>query len=149
MLETCRVEGRGTAATIHDVTISNIVPPTRPTSSDTLKELLDKERRTEKACERAKKSLTALETYLGSLKIEHLEASHLREVVNSYDTAAEELDNRIAELTNVLTETDEAISVEKRRLSGSLGNTKLNLKASIGVFADSEGEIKLALIYGL
>ena len=93
-----------------------------------MKELLDRKRRTEKACERAKKSLTALETYLGSLKIEHLEASNLREVVNSYDTAAEELDNKMSELTNVLTETDEAISVEKRRLSGPVGNTKFNLK---------------------
>jgi len=146
---TCRVEGRGAAATIHDVTVSTIVPPPSPTSSDTLKELINKKRRTEKASERAKKSLTALETYLGSLKIEHLNASNLREVVNNYDTAAEELDERITELENVLAETNEAISAEKTRLSGPIGNANLNLKVSIGVFADFEGEIKIALIYGV
>ncbi|KAF8799602.1 hypothetical protein BYT27DRAFT_7149586 [Phlegmacium glaucopus] len=146
--DSLRVEGRG-VATIHGVTISTIVPPPCPTSSDTLKELLDKKRRTEKATERAKKSLAALETYLGSLKIEHLDATNLRQVVNNYDTAAEELDNRIAELEDVLAETNEAIEVEKARLSGPVGNANLNLKVSIGVFADFEGEVKIALIYAV
>jgi hypothetical protein len=142
-----RVEGRG-SATIHGVTISTIVPPPSPTSSDTLKELLNKKRRIEKACERAEKSLTGLETYLESLKIEHLAASNLRDVINSYDKAAEELDDRITGLENELAETDEAISVEKARLSGPVGNPKLNLKVSVGVFADSEGAVSVALIYG-
>ena len=136
-------------ATIHDVTISNIVPPPTPTSSDTLKDLLEKRRSTEKACERTKESLTALRTYLASLNVEHLAASNLREVVNSYDTVAKELDDRNAELDNVLSETDEAISVEKARLSGPTGNDKLNIKVSIGIFADFEGEVDIALIYGV
>lgn len=142
-----RVEGRG-SATIHGVTISTIVPPPSLTSSDTLKELLDKKKRTERACERAMKSLGGLEAYLGSLKIEHLAASNLREVVNSYDTAAEELDDRITELKDELAETDDAISIEKAKLSGPVGNPKLNLKVSIGVFADFEGEVSIVLIYG-
>ena len=142
-----RVEGRG-AATIHGVTISNIVPPSTPTTSDTLKDLLKKKKRTEKACERAKKSLAALETYLASLKIEHLAASNLREVVDGYDTAASELDDKIAELDDVLIETNEAISVEQAKLSGPTGNEKLDVKVSIGVFADFEGEVDIALIYG-
>ena len=70
-------------------------------------------------------------------------------MVNNYDTAAEELDNKIAELEDVLAETNEAISVEKAKLSGPIGNEKLNVKVSIGVFADFEGEIKLTLIYGV
>jgi uncharacterized protein (TIGR02231 family) len=146
--ESLKVEGRG-LATIHGVTISTIVPPPSPTSSDTLKELLDKKRRTQKACERAEKSLAGLETYLESLKVEHLAASNLRDVVNSYDTAAGELDDRIAELNKKLADTDEAISVEEANLSGPVGNPKLNLKVSIGVFADFEGEVSIALVYAV
>lgn len=142
-----RVEGRG-SATIHGVTISTIVSPPSPTSSDTLKELIDTKRRTEKACERAEKSLAGLETYLGSLKVEHLASSNLRDVVNSYDKAAEELDDRIAQLKNKLAETGEAISVEEAKLSGPVGNPKLNLKVSIGVFGDFEGEVSIVLVYG-
>lgn len=146
--DSLRVEGRG-AATIHGVTISTIVAAPGPTSSDTLKELLDKKRCTENARERAKKSLTALETYLTSLKIEYLDASRLREVVGGYETAAEELDDRIAGLENVLAETNEAVSVEKAKLSGPMGNPKLNQKVSIGIFADFHGEINITLIYAV
>ena len=147
-MEICRVEGRG-VATIHDVTISTIVPPPSHTSSGILKELLGKKRRTEKTCERAKNSLTALQTYLGSLKIQNVDASNLREVLNSYDKAAEELDDKIAELENILTEIDQAIWAEKMRLSGPIGNGNLNIKVSVGIFADFEGEINIALIYGV
>lgn len=147
-LEICRVEGRG-VATIHDVTISTIIPPPSPASSDILKELLAKKRRTEKTCERAKNSLTALQTYLGSLKIQNLDPSNLRAVLNSYDKAAEELDDKIAELENVLAEIDQAIWAEKIRLSGPIGNGNLNLKVSVGIFADFEGEINIVLIYGV
>jgi DNA repair exonuclease SbcCD ATPase subunit len=113
-----------------------------------LKELLDQKRRIEKACERAKKSLTGLETYLETLKIEHLPASKLQDVVNSYDRAAEELDDKITKLDDELAETNEAISSEQKQLSGPVGNPKLTKKVSIGVFADFEGEISIALIYG-
>ena len=83
------------------------------------------------------------------MNIGRLAASNLREVVNSYHTVAKELDHRNAELDNVLSETDEAISVEKERLSGHTGNDKLNIKVSIGIFADFEGEVDIVLIYGV
>jgi len=143
----CRVEGRG-AATIHDVTISTIAPPPIPTSSPLLVELLSKQKRVEKSLARTLKSLSSLETYLSSLKAEHLQVTKLQEVVEQYDSTAGDLDEKVTELEKELKETEEAIKEERKRLAGPTGNEKLNLKATIGVFADSEGEIKIALIYG-
>ncbi|KIM37386.1 hypothetical protein M413DRAFT_273699 [Hebeloma cylindrosporum] len=146
--DSLRVEGRG-AATIHDVTISTITPPPIPTSSPLLVELLSKQKRVEKALERTLKSLSSLETYLSSLKAEHLQVTKLQEVVEQYDVTAGGLDEKVTELEKELNETEEAIKDEKQRLAGPTGNEKLNLKATIGVFADSEGEIKIALIYAV
>ncbi|KAF8148209.1 hypothetical protein B0H34DRAFT_669000 [Crassisporium funariophilum] len=146
--DSLRVEGRG-SATIHDVTISTIVPPPALTSSDALVALCAKEKRLEKALERTKKSLASLETYLESLNVEHLKVTQLREVVKNYDETGEELDDKVTELEKELLETTAAIKEERLKISGPSGNEKLNLKASIGVFADFEGEIKIALIYAV
>jgi len=113
-----------------------------------LVELLSKQKRVEKALGRTLKSLSSLETYLSSLKAEHLQVTKLQEVVEQYDATAGNLDEKVTELEKELKETEEAIKEERKRLAGPTGNEKLNLKATIGVFADSEGEIKIALIYG-
>ena len=141
------VEGRG-AATIHDVTISTISSPPIPTTSPALISLLAKEKHTEKALTRTRKSLASLEAYLASMNIEHLAVSNVRGVMQEYETSASELDEKVTELEDELKETQDAIQEEKKRLSGPTINEKLNLKATIGVFADFEGEIKVALIYG-
>ncbi|CAA7265466.1 unnamed protein product [Cyclocybe aegerita] len=146
--ESFRVEGRG-AATIHDVTISSIAPPPVPTTSPALDSLLAKKKQDEKALARVQKSLNSLETYLKSVKAQHLDVSKLQEVVREYDTTAGELDDKVTELEKQLEEADEAIAEERKRLAGPTGNEKLNLKATIGVFADFEGEIKIALIYAV
>jgi peptidoglycan hydrolase CwlO-like protein len=142
-----RVEGRGTA-TIHDVTISNIVPPPAPTTSPTLTGLLAKQKQTEKALARANKSLDSLQTYLQSVNTGHVDVTKLHDIVRHYDETAEGLDDRVTKLEDELEELATAITAEQEKLSGPTGNQKLNLRASIGVFADSEGEVKIALIYG-
>ncbi|KDR77582.1 hypothetical protein GALMADRAFT_155438 [Galerina marginata CBS 339.88] len=126
--ESLRVEGRG-AATILDVSISTFTPPPNPTTSPTL------------AC------LVSLRAYLSSLKA--LEVSKLREVVEEYDTTAGELDEKVTVLEDELEEIKKAIVEEKSKLAGPTGNARLNLKASIGVFADSEDEIQITLIYAV
>ena len=143
----CRVEGRG-AATIHDVTISTITPPPIPTTSPLLVELLSKQKRAEKALARTVKSLSSLEVYISSVRAEHLDVTKLREVVEEYDSTAGDLDEKITALEKELKETEKAIKEERKRLAGPTGNEKLNLKATIGVFADKEGEVNIALIYG-
>ena len=142
-----RVEGRGTA-TIHDVTISNIVPPPASTTSPTLTSLLAKQKQTEKAFARAEKSLASLASYLESVTTGHIEFSKLGEVVHHYDAAAEELDEKVTKLEGELQELKTAVKAEQEKLSGPTGNEKLDLRATIGVFADCEGEVKIALIYG-
>lgn len=82
------------------------------------------------------------------MKAEHLQVTKLQEVVEQYDSTASDLDEKVTELEKELKETGEAIKEERKRLAGPTGNEKLSLKATIGVFADSEGEIKIALIYG-
>ncbi|KAF8802177.1 hypothetical protein BYT27DRAFT_7226523 [Phlegmacium glaucopus] len=98
-------------------------PPSKPATSDSTSKLIDDKKRIERALERAKKSLPPIETYLGFLKIEPLDATALREAVKSYETAAKELDDLDA---------------------------NLNLKASIGLFAESDcKDEKISLIYAV
>ncbi|PPQ80767.1 hypothetical protein CVT25_001904 [Psilocybe cyanescens] len=146
--DSLRVEGRG-AATIHDVSISTLTPPPVPTTSPALTSLLSKEKKTQKALARALKSLSSVETYISSVRVEDLDVSNLRNVVQQYDATAGELDDRVTELEAELKSASEAIREERKRLAGPTGNDKLNLKATIGVFADFEGEIKIALIYAV
>lgn len=80
---------------------------------------------------------------------EHTDVTKLQEVVRTYDKAAAELDDKVTLLENEIGEIKEAIDKEREDLAGPTENEKLNLKVSIGVFADFEGEIKIALIYGL
>ena len=142
-----RVEGRGTA-TIHDVTISNIVTAPSATTSPTLTSLLAKKKQTGKALARAEKSLASLNTYLDSVNTGHVDVSKLQDVVRHYDATAEELDEKVTKLEDELEELAIAITAEQEKLSGPTGNEKLNLRATIGVFAESEGDVKIALIYG-
>ena len=142
-----RVEGRGTA-TIHDVTISTIVPPPTATTSEILSDLQTKRKQTEKAIARTRKALASLEKYIGSLNTHHVDVTKLGDVVQNYETTAASQDDRIMELEDNLKALEESIKKETEKLSGPTGNEKLNLKATIGVFADLEGEVNIALIYG-
>ena len=141
------MEGRG-AATIHDVTISTIIPPPIPTTSTELKALELKRKQTEKALGRSRKAIASLETYLDSVNVQHVAVTALGEVVGSYESTCEKLDDQVTELEKQLVDLNSAVEAERKKLSGPTGNNKLNLKASIGVFADHQGEVEIALIYG-
>ncbi|KAF8187704.1 hypothetical protein BJ912DRAFT_926564 [Pholiota molesta] len=111
--------------------------------------LLARQKRVEKALARTLKSISSLETYLSSVSSEHLEVSKLKEVVQSYDSTAQELDEKVIKLEEEIEVIKEAILEEKNKLAGPSENEKLNLQAMIGVFAESEGEIKIALVYAV
>lgn len=145
---TQRVEGRG-AATIHDVTISNIPKPPAPTSSQHLKALLAKQERTQKALARCNKALKSFESYLGSLNTQHLAVGDLSKIVDNFDSTGGRLDDKVSELETQLEEINEDIKIEIGKLSGPTVNQRLNIRAAIGVFADFEGEVEVALIYGV
>ena len=141
------MEGRG-AATIHDVTVSSTPPPPVVSTSPTLAALLVKREQTQKALERCKKSIASLEAYLGTLNLQHVIHSQIRNVLEKYDFEGEKLDVRMIELEKELDTLECDIKAEKIKLEGPGSNDKLGLRAAIGVFAASAGEVEIALIYG-
>ncbi|TFK22941.1 mucoidy inhibitor A [Coprinopsis marcescibilis] len=146
--ESFRVEGRG-SATIHDVTISHAEPPPKPTTSPKLQDLEDEFLKVTKALVRADKALKSLEVYIKSLSSRYTDVTKLQEIVTRYDEAAEKLDDKITVLDAKQKGLDCEVQEEKKVLSGPQPNEKLNLKASIGVFADRSGEVEVALIYAV
>lgn len=66
-----------------------------------------------------------------------------------YDATAEQLDERTLELEQKLSDIEEEIDAERVKLRGTTVDKKLNLRATIGVFADSAGEVEIVLIYGM
>lgn len=112
--------------------------------------LLLSKKRVEKALERANRSITSLETYLSSVNAQHLDVTKLADVVKNYEETAAELDDKVTTLEAEKKALEKKIQAETSKLRSETGdyNEKLNMKASIGVFADFEGEIKIALIYG-
>ena len=142
-----RVEGHG-SATIHDVTLSTMEPPPVVTTSEKLTSLESEQTKTAKALLRSQRALESLDTYLHSLDSQHLDVSKLQSIVESYDATAEKLDTKITELEGTRKRLEEEIEEEKKELAGPKGNTKLRLKSTIEVFANFEGEVEVALIYG-
>ncbi|RDB15220.1 Protein F37C4.5 [Hypsizygus marmoreus] len=146
--ESLRVQGRG-AATIHDVTISRIPRLPVPTTSPTLTALQAKKERIVMALARCKKGIASLETYLATLHVQYIDVTQLRKVVKEYDATAEELDNQRLELQKELADVDKKLEDERTKLAGTGFDEKLNLRAVIGVFADSESEVEITLIYAV
>ncbi|KAJ7101545.1 hypothetical protein B0H15DRAFT_919820 [Mycena belliarum] len=146
--ESLRVEGRG-LATIHDVTVSKAKGQHVGTSSSELASLLSKKKQTASALARCEKSLAALEQYLNSLTVEHLEVSKLDNLMENYDSAGARLDARKSDLAEQLRVLDADIVLECLRIAVPQENDKLRVKAEIGVFADTGGEVEIALIYAV
>ncbi|KAJ7922929.1 hypothetical protein B0H13DRAFT_1980864, partial [Mycena leptocephala] len=146
--ESLRVEGRG-AATIHDVTVSMAKGEHVPTSSPKLTELLSTRAKAANALTRCEKALTSLEQYLGSLTVQHLEVSRLDNVLEHYEATGARLDVKKAELTAELLRLDTEISLERTRIAVPHEDSKLRMQATIGVFAQAEGDVEIALIYAV
>ncbi|KAJ7149203.1 hypothetical protein C8R43DRAFT_925110 [Mycena crocata] len=146
--ESLRVEGRG-AATIHDVTVSMAKGEHVASTSPKLRELLDKREKKSNALTRCEKALAALQQYLGSLTVQHLEVSKLENVLENYESTGERLDAKKAELTEELRLLDADISAERAAIAVPHENDKLRTKAAIGVFAQKEGNVEIALIYAV
>jgi hypothetical protein len=99
----------------------DIVPSPTPNPADVLKRLLKK------------KEFIIRETYFRK----NQSKDH-----DDYD------DSSISDLNDDLSQTDEAISNEIENFPGPVVNPELNPMVSIGVFANFEGKIHIALIYG-
>ena len=130
----------------HDVTVSGIPPLPVVSTSPTLTALLLKKEKTQKALERCKKSISSLEAYLRTLNVERVDVSQIGNVMESYNIEGEKLDFRVLQLEKELETIQGEINVEKRKLKGFVGN--VGLRAAISVFAESEGQVEIVLIYG-
>lgn len=130
------------------MTLSTVEPPQAVTTSEKLSSLQSEHTKTVKALARAQRALESLDTYLHSLDSQHVEVSKLQTIVESYDATAEKLDTKISELEQSKKRLEEEIEEEEKALEGPKGNVKLGLKSTIEVFANFEGEVEIALIYG-
>ncbi|KAJ7660775.1 hypothetical protein DFH06DRAFT_1296860 [Mycena polygramma] len=139
--ESLRVEGRG-AATIHDVTVSTAKGEHVPTTSPELAALL-------KSKEKTTNALARCENDTFSMTVEHLDVAKLETVMETYDSAGEKLDVKKSDLTEALRKIDADILVEKGRIAVPHENDQLRVKAAIGVFAEAEGEVEIALVYAV
>ncbi|KAG7444922.1 uncharacterized protein BT62DRAFT_987547 [Guyanagaster necrorhizus] len=147
--QSLRVEGRG-AATIHDVVLSTIPPPPIATTSAKLVDLQNKRVQLQKALDRVKKALGSLESYLGTMNSQYIDPTKLTVVVDNYDSVAEKLDDRVLELEKELKDTEDAIKAEQLMLSSPPeANSLLKQRVSVGIFADSGGEVEIILIYAV
>ena len=142
------MEGRG-AATIHDVALSSMPAPPVVTTSVAIEGLLSKKQRTEKALERCKKSLSSLEGFLSTLNVQHIDVTALGKVMENYDTTGAALDEKVIGLEKTLKSIEEQLEAERKNLNGPSRDQKLGQRATIGVFAEAEGEVEMALIYGV
>ena len=142
------MEGRG-AATIHDVALSTISSPPIATTSPAIDDLLHKRQRTEKGLERCKKSLASLEGYLSTLNVQNVNANTLVDVMENYNETGARLDEKVLILEKQLKDFDEQLSVERKSLTDTPHSDMLRQRATISVFAEIEGEVEIALIYGM
>ncbi|THU89057.1 hypothetical protein K435DRAFT_300756 [Dendrothele bispora CBS 962.96] len=147
--DSLRVQGRG-EATIQDVNVSDVtrspLPPT-PNSAE-LDRLLDQKQRAEKALDRCKKSLKSLETLFSTMHIQHVDVSQLGDIMDSYETTAEKLDDKVTALEKEIKELD--VKIKEQRAAAAPKNPKdTGVCASIGIFAEQEGSIDLILVYAV
>jgi chromosome segregation ATPase len=141
-----RVEGRG-AATIHDVTLS-MVNKDVPKSSPRLEELLDTRESTANALTRCEEALSSLKQYLGSLTVQNLAVSQLESVLEQYESTGARLDAKRTEIKRELQRIDAGIAAERAQIAVPPEQNKLRNKAAIGVFAQTAGNVEIALLYG-
>ncbi|KAK1218565.1 hypothetical protein PQX77_018743 [Marasmius sp. AFHP31] len=144
--ESLRVEGRG-VATIQDVNLTENKEEPR-TSSPQLDELRLNRTRTQKALERCKKSISSLETYLGSTSVQHTKSTDLGAMMSDYETAASQLDDKLLELEQQLKQLDNKVRDEEETLARQ-SSIDPGRRASIGLVAEADSDVELILIYGV
>ncbi|KAF9031384.1 hypothetical protein BDZ89DRAFT_1091382 [Hymenopellis radicata] len=142
--ESLRVEGRG-KATIHDVTLLLVDKTKKEATSAELTRLEERHQITKNALARCLASRKAVEEYLASINVQHVEPTGLTSIVENYDATAEGLDIKILALRKEVAELNAAIESE-REVYDKLrkANNALRNRASVGVVAVESGEVQLS-----
>ena len=149
------MEGRG-AATIQGVALARTPEKSTPpvvTSTEKLDGLLKEKLVAEKALARCNRSLSAIKEYLSTITVQRVEPGQLGAILRSSETEAEQLDARVIELGEEINSLTSKIDGERLLLAaGNLPeptNAALNMTANIGLFASSDGDAEITLIYGV
>ncbi|KAF8066009.1 hypothetical protein FPV67DRAFT_1562583 [Lyophyllum atratum] len=136
----CIVEGRG-AATIHDVTLSDMPQAPVPSTSEHLLELTS-EKELAKKLVRAMKGMTSLQAYLSTFNVQHTDVATLDKVIKHYDASGSRLDKKILDLEKKITKLRDEIKEEQDRTAGAPRNGS-------SVSERQLGEVAIALIYAV
>jgi hypothetical protein len=91
-----------------------------------------------------------LESYLSTIHIQHIDIEKIGGVMKGYDTAAEDLDERMINLRAELGGIEDEVRKERERLASQTVafDRRLSLRATVGVFSEEDGEVEVNLIYG-
>lgn len=124
-----------------------VVPPT--TTSHKLEDLLSQKTRSEKALTRCRKAIASIETFRGSLDVQHVQPLHLGEVQQGIAAVAEILDEKLLGLEEKLEEVNKAIEEERKVLGEIKVDDNLRKQVIITIFAERDREVEVVLIYGM
>ncbi|KAJ3796169.1 hypothetical protein GGU11DRAFT_832904, partial [Lentinula aff. detonsa] len=150
--DSLRVQGHGNA-TIHDVSLSTTPSPPAIVTSPTLQELIAKKDLLRSAIHRTRTSSRALETYMSSMSAHVVPLAEVGSFLETYSLHGSRLDEELAKLKKEEDEVYNNIQVEKDRMkaeqSSQFNGGVLGMQASIGLFAENEGQIELELVYAV
>lgn len=69
-------------------------------------------------------------------------------ILEKYDLEAKKLDDKMLDLQQKVKEVEEDIIRERAKMASPATHNLVGLQVTIGVFASSEGEVSLGLVYG-
>jgi hypothetical protein len=122
-------------------------PPSAADSPRVL-ELLSEKEDLEQSFYRAEQSLKSLDGYLKSLTSLSTPSGNLMGAIAEYNAGAKVYQDEIRALRDKSKSLEKAIDEERLKLKGKARHPSLNMKASIGIFAEAAGEVELGLVYG-
>jgi hypothetical protein len=122
-------------------------PPSAADSPRVL-ELLSEKEDLEQSSYRAEQSLKALDGYLETLTSLSTTSANLMGTIAEYNTGARVYQDEIRAVREKLKKVEKAIEEERLKSKGKVRHRSLNMKASIGIFAEAAGEVELGLVYG-
>ncbi|KAJ4000504.1 hypothetical protein F5050DRAFT_1685305 [Lentinula boryana] len=150
--DSLRVQGHGNA-TIHDVSLSTTPSQPAIVTSPTLQELIAKKDLLRSAIHRTRTSSRALETYMSSMSAHVVPLTEVGSFLETYSFHGSRLDEELAKLKKEEDEVYNNIQAEKVRIkaeqSSQSNGGALGMQASIGLFAENEGQIELELVYAV
>lgn len=146
-MDLLRVEGRGPCI-IQGVASSKREMDDYAETSELLERLKQQKTDMDNALARSRKALKAIDTYMDKLDAQNLDISKLGEAMDIYDTTGQKWDNNITAMEKEKRVIEASIEAEHARLQDTVTDKKLRVEVVVSLFADSDAEVEIILIYG-